>query len=142
VFTCFGKGLLNIRTSKGYFQADSRSGFIFHSPHSLPSRIGADVSCFMNSQTEISSFLGRPFVDAFYYHDNTCQRKDEEWLLDEVRALRTNARECSEQGKPEASWGEEVVRPLLNLAIKYWRKGRRTERSVKCFLFSFNKRKN
>lgn len=33
-----------------------------------------------------------------------------------VLRIYNNARKCFESDKPEASWGEEVVRPLLDLA--------------------------
>ncbi|KFY24515.1 hypothetical protein V491_02127 [Pseudogymnoascus sp. VKM F-3775] len=38
-------------------------------------------------------------------------------MFRDVVRIHTNARICFESDKPEASWGEEVVRPLLDLAI-------------------------
>ena len=38
-------------------------------------------------------------------------------MFRDVVRIHTNAQICFESDKPEASWGEEVVRPLLDLAI-------------------------
>jgi hypothetical protein len=38
-------------------------------------------------------------------------------MFRDILRIHTKARICFESDKPEASWGEEVVRPLLDLAI-------------------------
>jgi len=40
---------------------------------------------------------------------------DADDIFRRVLRIHTKARKCFESDKPEASWGEEVVRPLLDL---------------------------
>ncbi|KAF4620124.1 hypothetical protein G7Y89_g14698 [Cudoniella acicularis] len=47
--------------------------------------------------------------------DNVADDNAEETFR-EILRIQTKARRCFESDKPEASWGEEVVRPLLDLA--------------------------
>ncbi|KAI9778260.1 MAG: hypothetical protein M1839_008284 [Geoglossum umbratile] len=55
------------------------------------------------------------------------QQETEKLLLEGVLKISKSAMECVRDGKPEPSCGEEVVRPLLELASDYWRKGRRAD---------------
>jgi hypothetical protein len=38
-------------------------------------------------------------------------------IFKEIVRIHVRARKCFEPDKPEASWGEEAVRPLLDLVI-------------------------
>lgn len=61
-------------------------------------------------------------------HLDDCDAEDDDKFYDDladeqvqdtfkaILRICTNARKCFECDKPEASWGEEVVRPLLDLA--------------------------
>jgi hypothetical protein len=83
-------------------------------------------------QSEITSVLGSDFEDPFYISTSSDKRTRETWLRywEEIQFIRESAQLCSDEDKPEPSWGEEVVRPLLNLGIKYWRTGKETPWSV------------
>ncbi|KAI9782832.1 MAG: hypothetical protein M1839_004583 [Geoglossum umbratile] len=54
------------------------------------------------------------------------QQKAEGLLLEGLLRILNQAKECREDEKPGPSWGEEVVRPLLELATGYWRRKRKT----------------
>ncbi|KAI9762284.1 MAG: hypothetical protein M1840_001428 [Geoglossum simile] len=85
---------------------------------------GALPSCI---QSVITSALGNEFAEGFYFSSD--ERTSDTWLefWREIQTVRENARLCSSEDKPEPSWGEEVVRPMLNLGIKYWRTARKTD---------------
>ena len=72
-------------------------------------------------QTEITSVLGSDFEDPFYIGTGGDRRARETWLRywEEIQVVRESAQLCSDEDKPEPSWGEEVVRSLLNLGTKY-----------------------
>lgn len=36
-----------------------------------------------------------------------------------VQQIRVDAKKCGERDKPEASWGYEVIRPLIKHALLY-----------------------
>ncbi|KAI9861223.1 MAG: hypothetical protein M1813_005396 [Trichoglossum hirsutum] len=72
-------------------------------------------------KSELTSVLGSDFEDPFYISTSIDRRTRETWLRywEEIQLIRESAQLCSDEDKPEPSWGEEVVRPLLNLGIKF-----------------------
>ncbi|KAI9779070.1 MAG: hypothetical protein M1839_007736 [Geoglossum umbratile] len=77
---------------------------------------------------------GQPLESA--YDSGTCpyenQQETEKLLLKRIHEISESAMECEGDRKPEPSWGEEVVRPLLELARHYWREGGRADGPSVC----------
>jgi hypothetical protein len=66
-----------------------------------------------------------------FYDSSTYRHKDQQKIeklqLEGILKILKSARECGEGRKPSPSWGEEVTRPLLELASDYWRKKRKPD---------------
>ncbi|KAF8846964.1 hypothetical protein BDZ45DRAFT_682171 [Acephala macrosclerotiorum] len=94
-----------------------------HPDNELPANVRR-----LNSQIVRSGrkgFMPISIRDDLTPHLEECDAEDDD-LFDDVNPntfkdilrIHTRARQCFELDKPEASWGEEVVRPLLDLAVE------------------------
>ncbi|KAI9775064.1 MAG: hypothetical protein M1839_001456 [Geoglossum umbratile] len=92
----------------------------------IPMGLGSQIKGILRDNPPPERF----FDSGTYYLEN--QQKIEKSLLQGILKIHKSARECGEGGKPSPSWGEEVTRPLLELASDYWRKKRKPDGSDIC----------
>lgn len=70
------------------------------------------------SQTQLNALDLCEYPKIFFDKSGSLATAYDRELLEKLRLLREAGLRCQDLGKPEPSWGEEVFRPLLNLAAE------------------------
>jgi signal transduction histidine kinase len=67
----------------------------------------------------LSKLLKKWDQDYAYFGEYPRSKEEENNIWMAIQDIRVNAKMCGEQNKPESSWLHEVIRPLIENAIKY-----------------------
>ncbi|KAI9765043.1 MAG: hypothetical protein M1840_007868 [Geoglossum simile] len=70
-------------------------------------------------KTEINKLCGFDQPTPFFDESTLPASEQDRRLLECIQWIHAKAASCNQLDKPEASWGEEVVRPLLDLAVTH-----------------------
>jgi hypothetical protein len=57
--------------------------------------------------------------DDAYFGEFSRSKEEENVIWAAIQDIYAKAQKCGEQDKPESSWSHEVIRPLIEQALKY-----------------------
>jgi hypothetical protein len=57
--------------------------------------------------------------DDAYFDEFVRSKEEENMIWAAIQDIRAKAQKCGEHDKPESSWSHEVIRPLIEHALKY-----------------------